>query len=104
MHARTRYEPRDDYTTYWREHFKSEPYFDAKYQWEDFDPAYQYAYDKRAAFPDRDFDDVEATLEAGWQKARGKSRLAWEQAKSAVRSGWHAVERALPGDADRDGL
>ena len=104
MHAKTRYTPRDEYTSYWQDHYRNEPYFDSKYKWDDFEPAYTYAYDKRAEFPDRDFDHVEASLAAGWEKARGRSRLAWEEAKRAVRSGWHAIERALPGDADRDGL
>jgi hypothetical protein len=103
MHAKTRPEPRDEYTAYWQENYKSEPYFDPNLQWEDFNSAYQYAYDKRAELPDRKFEDVESKLEAGWLKARGKSRLAWEQAKSVVRAGWHAIERILPGDADRDG-
>ena len=42
-------------------------------------------------------------LEAGWDIAKGKSKLAWVDAKQAIRSAWHSVERVLPGDADRDG-
>jgi len=29
--------------------------------------------------------------------------MAWSEAKGAVKDAWHGVERALPGDADRDG-
>jgi hypothetical protein len=29
--------------------------------------------------------------------------MAWNDAKGAVQDGWHYVERAVPGDADRDG-
>jgi hypothetical protein len=29
--------------------------------------------------------------------------MMWNDAKHAVRDGWHRVEEALPGDADRDG-
>jgi hypothetical protein len=34
---------------------------------------------------------------------KGNSRLSWDQAKSASRAAWHKVERAIPGDFDRDG-
>jgi hypothetical protein len=46
---------------------------------------------------------VQADLERGWDRARGASKLAWNDAKSATKDAWHRVERALPGDADRDG-
>ena len=29
--------------------------------------------------------------------------MQWDNAKGAVRDAWHRVERAVPGDADRDG-
>ena len=49
------------------------------------------------------FEDVESDLERNWEQTKGNSRLAWNEAKGAVRDGWHYVERAMPGDADRDG-
>ena len=33
----------------------------------------------------------------------GMGQAAWAQAKSAARAAWDRVERAIPGDADRDG-
>ena len=42
-------------------------------------------------------------LERKWEATKGNSRLAWNDAKYAVKDGWHYVERALPGDFDRDG-
>jgi hypothetical protein len=38
-----------------------------------------------------------------WDRVKGHSRLSWEQAKSASRAAWDKVERAMPGDLDRDG-
>jgi hypothetical protein len=38
-----------------------------------------------------------------WDRVKGGSRLSWEQAKSASRAAWDKVERAMPGDLDRDG-
>jgi hypothetical protein len=38
-----------------------------------------------------------------WDRVKGHSRLSWEQAKAASRAAWDKVERAMPGDLDRDG-
>jgi hypothetical protein len=50
---------------------------------------------------------VESDLSRDWQRAKGKSRLAWENAKDATHDAWKrvsdTVERATPGDSDRDG-
>ena len=56
-----------------------------------------------AKLKDRKFEDVESDLERGWEATKANSRLAWSEAKGAVRDGWHHIERAMPGDADRDG-
>ena len=53
------------------------------------------------------FDELDSDLERGWSAARGRSSLEWERAKHAARDAWHrvsdTVERATPGDSDRDG-
>ena len=54
-------------------------------------------------FAGRRFEDVESELANGWARARENSRLAWVDAREAVRDGWYTVERAVPGDFDRDG-
>jgi len=91
------------FTTHWQRAFKDEPYYSDKYSWDDFDPAYRYAYRSYEENPHARFEDLETRLEAGWDVAKGKSKLAWVDAKEVIRSAWHSVERVLPGDADRDG-
>ncbi|MEA2735013.1 MAG: hypothetical protein QOE14_1464, partial [Humisphaera sp.] len=49
----------------------------------------------------RRFDEVESDLQRDWS-SRG-SRDTWDKVRDKVRSAWHKVERAMPGDADRDG-
>ncbi|MEZ5499059.1 MAG: hypothetical protein R3E77_06485 [Steroidobacteraceae bacterium] len=93
----------EKYTTHWHDQFNKEPYFQTRYQWSDYDPAYRYAWDQRQSNPNSQFSDMENSLESGWEKVKGKSKLAWQDAKQAVRSGWHSIEHVLPGDADRDG-
>ena len=75
--------------------------------YDDYGPAYRYGVDAFTRYPDRSFDDVEADLDSGWGAYRGSSSLQWERAKHASRDAWRrlsdAVERATPGDSDRDG-
>lgn len=78
---------------------------DPKYDYDtDYRPAYRYGTYARSQYGARDWDDtVESDLERGWDKARGTSRMAWSEAKGSVKDAWHGVERAVPGDFDRDG-
>jgi uncharacterized protein YjbJ (UPF0337 family) len=92
---------------YYADQFQKSDYAnnDRGYGYEsDYQPAYRYGTYARSRHGDRDWDDrLENELEQGWDKAKGKSRLAWGEAKGVVRDAWHGVERVLPGDADRDG-
>lgn len=83
--------------------YQSKPYYRADRDWNDYEPAYHYAYTARQQHRGASFDSVENDLERGWDRTKATSRLAWSEAREAVRDGWHAVERLMPGDADRDG-
>ena len=71
--------------------------------WNDYQPAYKYGYDTYGRHQGRRFEDVDDELGSEWNRNRGNSRLEWSDAREAVRDGWHRIERAMPGDADRDG-
>lgn len=91
---------------YWRDNYRSRPYAsDASY--DDYGPAYAYGVSSYPNYSGRRFDEVESDLSRDWDRARGKSSLTWERAKHAVRDSWNrlsdGVERAVPGDSDRDG-
>jgi hypothetical protein len=88
---------------YWRANYQSRPYVDASKPYSEYQNAYRYGWESRSANPDKSWDAAQNDLERGWDRAKGKSQLAWRDAKSATRDAWHRVERALPGDADRDG-
>lgn len=92
-----------DYTDHFKTTYVTRPYYNSELTWNDYEPAYKYAYDSRGNYVGKSFDSVEADLERGWDKTRATSRLAWADAREAVRDGWHHIERAMPGDADRDG-
>ena len=93
--------------TYWRENYKDRPYVDSANTFDDYGPAYGYGVDARSKHPGRSFDEVESDLSRDWNGARGKSSLGWDRARNATRDAWDrvsdTVERAVPGDSDRDG-
>ena len=92
---------------YWRDNYLSRPYVTTGANYDDYGPAYRYGVDAYTRYPNRSFDEVESDLAKEWDSAKGKSKLQWERAKSATKDSWQrvsdAIERATPGDSDRDG-
>ena len=92
--------------SYWRDNYSSRPYVSGG-TYDDYGPAYRYGVDGYGQYKGRRFDEVETELSRDWQRAKGSSTLTWEKAKHATRDSWNrvsdAVERAVPGDSDRDG-
>lgn len=92
---------------YWRENYSERPYVSGSRSFEDYGPAYGYGVSAFTKYPGRSFDDVESDLSRDWGSTRGNSTLDWSGAKEASRDAWNrasdTVERAVPGDSDRDG-
>lgn len=92
---------------YWRENFANRPYVERGSSFDDYGPAYGYGVRTYSEHRGRSFDAVEPTLSRDWHAARGTSSLSWDRAQSATRDAWNrlsdTVERAVPGDSDRDG-
>ena len=90
--------------TFWRNEFRTRPYVRSGASYDDYQDAYRYGWESRATNKvANSWDSVSSDMERGWEKAKRSSRLAWSEAKEAVRDAWPHVEKALPGDADRDG-
>lgn len=91
---------------YWRDNYSSRPYVenDKDYSYEeDYLPAYKYGWENKSKYEGRTFEDADSELGTGWDRNKGNSNLEWDKAKHATKDAWHRVERAIPGDADRDG-
>jgi hypothetical protein len=71
---------------HWREHFASEPYFDATYAFEDYLPAWRTGWEGVGKYAGRTFDQAERDLQSDFHWNRGQSRLLWDQAKPAVKA------------------
>ena len=92
---------------YWRDEYKNRSYVTPNSTYDDYGPAYGYGVNSYGAHSGRTFDEAESDLARGWDKAKGNSSLTWDRAKLATKDAWHrvsdGVERAIPGDSDRDG-
>ena len=92
---------------YWRANYEKQEYVPAGSSFDDFGPAYRYGVDSYVRYNDRTFEESEADLARDWERNRSNSTLTWDRAKYAARDSWQrvsdAVERATPGDSDRDG-
>jgi hypothetical protein len=91
--------------SYWRDNYTKTPGYKSDYTFDDYHPAYRTGYTgwERARASGESWDSYEPTLRSEYERTKGKSRLNWEEAKGAARAGWDRVERAMPGDADKDG-
>ena len=91
---------------YWRDNYSSRPYTSGS-TYDEYRPAFGYGVDAYSRFPNRSFDEVEPELKRDWSNKRGSSTLEWDRAKQATRDAWNrvsdTVERAVPGDSDKDG-
>lgn len=92
---------------YWRQNYSSRPYVTSGATFDEYAPAYRYGVDAYGRYEGRSFEQAEPELMRDWDGAKGTSRLTWENAKHAARDSWQRlsdfVERATPGDSDRDG-
>ena len=92
---------------YWRDNYSNRSYIGSGDTYDDYGPAYRYGVDAFPKYEGRSFDEVETDLSRDWDRAKGSSRLTWDRAKNATRDSWQrvsdTVERAVPGDSDRDG-
>ena len=91
---------------YWQENYSSRSYVNPDATYDDYRPAYRFGVNSYSKIPVVHSTTWTVSCQ-NWDSARGNSKLPWAHAKHAVRDSWHRVsdrvERAIPGDSDRDG-
>lgn len=76
-------------SNYWRENYASRPYYDPKYQYEDYEPAYRLGWEGVDA--DKTFQDREEELEARWNRDYSQAEenaLDWKRARVAAQDAY----------------
>src|SRR5436309_530424 len=76
---------------YWRENYSKRPYVRSGSKYDEYAPAYQYGWESKGKFGNKDFDEVEPDLGRNWNRAKGQSQLEWDDAKQASRDAWDRV-------------
>jgi hypothetical protein len=83
--------------TYWREHYKTRPYYKPGEDYEVYLPAYRFGWESaiRKQFNDRDFEDIEPELRNLWT-TECKEPREWESVREICRDGFNRIrERHL---------
>lgn len=88
---------------HWKSAYAKESYYQSGMTYDDYAPAYRVGYQGRSRYAGRKFDDVQGSLEADYNRTKASSKLNWDKAKNATRAAWNRIEKAMPGDLDRDG-
>ena len=78
---------------HWSHAFKRETYFQPRYDYEDYAPAYCVGYIGYAQYGGA-FEDAERSLLANWIRIKGDSRLSLEDAMPAIRAAWNRLARS----------
>lgn len=76
---------------YWRKNYPSRPYFQRKYSYEDFAPAYKAGWEMEYAEGDgTSWDEREAEARIRWREQLNdeKAGMSWEEAKQAARDAY----------------
>ncbi|MBU1361262.1 MAG: PA2169 family four-helix-bundle protein [Gammaproteobacteria bacterium] len=84
---------------YWRENYAKEAYVESGRPYDDYGPAYEMGWSRRAE-QDADFDAIEPALATEWETRRGSSSLDWPAARPATRAAWDRVDRTYNDSPD----
>ena len=88
---------------YWRDEYPKRDYYDDDVAYDSVAPAYRHGWESRARYQDRTWDQAEPEIQRSWESTPTSRDLSWEKARRASRDAWDRIERAMPGDADKDG-
>lgn len=76
-------------STYWRNQYRSRPYYSATRDYSAYEPAYHFGADLSASHPGTRFEDLDQTqLQNDWLRTRGTSTLTWQEAQAAARDAY----------------
>ena len=85
---------------YWRDNYHDEPYHDARYEFDDYAPAYRAGAMRRKRYGS--FDAAEEDLRAEYDAGGHQSRLDWDSYRRAARAAWDriGIDSSVPQDSD----
>jgi hypothetical protein len=77
--------------SFWRDNYKTRPYFDESRSFEEYRPAYKYGYDSANRIGRRPWNEAEPDLRSGWDRYEGRGQSTWEEVKESVKDAWDRI-------------
>lgn len=82
--------------TYWRNEYRKRPYFDERYEFEDYEPAYRAGWESYETKTTQDdvndsWAEREAIARQRWENEGGSGRMDWPQARQAAQDSYERV-------------
>src|SRR5262245_27313286 len=83
----------DDQDAYWRQNYRASTYVDPQRDYEYYQPAYRFGWECNSQYGRRSFEEIDADLQAEWERRRSPESLPWPDARAAAREAWDRVAR-----------
>lgn len=79
---------------YWREHYRTRPYVEPNYTYDDYSPAYRTGYEGYSLYAKDGltYQQAEPHLRQRYERDYGTSRLGWDKARYASQDAWYRLE------------
>jgi hypothetical protein len=78
---------------YWKDAYVREPYYSGGRPYDFYAPAYRTGWEGRARFDGQNFDDVEADLQADYERSLPNEGLKWNEGRMAARAAWDRIDQ-----------
>lgn len=79
-----------DEDAYWRENYRSRPYYRQGTDYKDYEGDYRHGYESSSRYTGT-FDEAESDLRRDWEARPENRGRAWESSKAAVRDAYHRI-------------
>ncbi len=78
-------------TAYWRDEHRNRPYYNDKYTYDQYEPAYRAGWESYDANEKADWASREAMARGRWENEGGHSHMTWEEAKRASQDAYNRL-------------
>ena len=82
---------------YWRETYRTRPYFRQDLDYSEYAPAYRYGWESAARedYQNRTFEEIEPNLQRDWEADRSRYPRPWSEMREAIRDAYNRTRGAF---------
>ena len=78
-------------SAYWQEQYRERPYYNAKYSYRDYEPAYRAGWEAYDSQKPVSWKEREPEVRERWENEGGSPKMSWEEAKQASQDAYARV-------------